>query len=359
MSSGPVVSVIVPVYNPGPYLRKCLDSVCGQTLRDVEILCVDDCSTDGSLALLEAYAAREPRITVIAHKKNRGCAAARNSAMDVARGTYIHFLDSDDWIDPGYLEELVHIAEEEHLPLLMNSNIIWEHEDGTSTQFDPGTYGETIGFSTTGYVEYGPNIGNFTYSSCCCLYRRDYLQKLGIRFPEGLDYTDNYFHMATFLPQEKIYITNGNAYHYVRHKDSICGRESQMMCKYDIFDVYHYIYAYYRENGFLDKCKLNFFTLSNHFPNFAHKEIAFEKLHRLFRLMEKDVQAHPEFYTEKEKNFFADVLRSPNYLYFEHLTSPHASKLRRHLAAARKTVVNSQKAAIVRRTLKEKLRVKN
>lgn len=336
MASAPLVSVIIPVYNSGPYLQHCLDSVCGQSLRDLEIICVDDGGTDECPAILRACAARDSRITVLSHQSNRGCAAARNTGMDAARGRFIHFMDSDDWIDAGYLEELVQTAGRENLPLVMNSNIVRENEDGSSEQFEPGCYGETIGFATTGYVDCHANIGNFTYSNCCCLYRRDYLEKLAVRFPEGLDYTDNFFHIATFLPQKRIYITNTNSYHYVRHADSICGRDSQIMYKYDIFDVYKFIYDYYKKNNFIDICKLNFFELSRYFQRFADKEIAFEKLSRLFQLVRGDIQRHRCLYSDAELDFFSDVLRSPGYLFYEYILYGNASRLHAYLAGIRK-----------------------
>ena len=349
MVSVPLVSVIIPVYNSGLYLQQCLNSVCGQTLGDLEIICVDDGSTDECPAILRAWAARDPRITVLSHQSNRGCAAARNTGMDAARGRFIHFMDSDDWIDVGYLEELVQTAGRENLPLVMNSNIVLEKEDGSSEQFEPGCYGETIGFSTTGYVDCHANIGNFTYSNCCCLYRRDYLEKLAVRFPEGLDYTDNFFHIATFLPQKRIYITNTNSYHYVRHADSICGKDSRITYKYDIIDVYKFIYEYYKKNNFTDSCKLNFFELSRHFPRFADKKIAFEKLSSLFRLMKGDIKRHRCYYSDTELDFFFDVLRSPGYLFYEYILYGNASRLHAYLVGIRKRMVKVLILAALRR----------
>lgn len=327
MAAAPLVSVIIPVYNPGPYLEKCLESVCGQTLQDLEIICVDDRSTDDSPEVLQAWAARDPRITVLTHTKNRGCAATRNTGMDAAHGVYIHFLDSDDWIDPGYLEELATIAEREALPLVMNSQIILEFPDDNQVRFEPGSFGDSIGFDTTGYVDYPSNVGNFTYSNCCCLYRRDYLQELAVHFPEGLDYTDNYFHIATFSPQERVYLTNSNAYHYVMRADSICAKDAQLTDKYDVFYVYKHIYDFYVNNDFIETRKFNFYELIRHLPKFLDKEPAFRYLYRLFFLMRNAVQSHQHFYNDQEKKFFNDVLRAKRYLYYEYILTPQTSQL--------------------------------
>lgn len=104
-----IVSVVMPVYNGEGYLRECLDSICGQTLRDIEIICVDDGSSDGSLAILDEYAAKDSRIKVIA-QPNSGAAVARNKGIDIASGEYLSILDSDDRFEPKMLEKMVERA---------------------------------------------------------------------------------------------------------------------------------------------------------------------------------------------------------------------------------------------------------
>ena len=100
-----LISVIVPVYNVRPYLKRCIDSIIAQTYSNLEILLVDDGSTDGSGELCDAYARQDARVQVI-HKKNAGQAAARNDAIDIARGSYLGFVDSDDFIDCRMFEIL-------------------------------------------------------------------------------------------------------------------------------------------------------------------------------------------------------------------------------------------------------------
>ena len=99
----PEVSVIIPVHNTEALLDRTLGSLLRQTLRDIEILCVDDGSTDGSLGVLQAWAQKDPRIRVIAFPQNRGVAAARNAGFAESRGDYVYYLDSDDWIDDDHL----------------------------------------------------------------------------------------------------------------------------------------------------------------------------------------------------------------------------------------------------------------
>ena len=102
----PKVSVIVPVYNAEKYLSECVDSILAQTLRDIEVLLVDDGSTDGSPALCDHYAKKDSRVHVI-HKPNGRAASARNAGLKIAQGEYIAFVDSDDWIEPDMYEKML------------------------------------------------------------------------------------------------------------------------------------------------------------------------------------------------------------------------------------------------------------
>ena len=99
------VSVIVPVYNVEKYLRQCLDSIINQTLKEIEILCINDGSTDSSPEILKEYEEKDSRIKII-NKKNAGLSAARNQGLELAKGEYVSFIDSDDWINETFCEAL-------------------------------------------------------------------------------------------------------------------------------------------------------------------------------------------------------------------------------------------------------------
>lgn len=105
------VSVLVAVYNAEPYLSQCLDSLLGQTLRDIQVICVDDCSSDRSPDILQTYASKDNRVEVIRLRENRGQAHARNVGLTVARGQYVTFLDSDDWFSADALACAVEVFE--------------------------------------------------------------------------------------------------------------------------------------------------------------------------------------------------------------------------------------------------------
>ena len=102
----PKVTVIIPVYNVEKYLRECLDSVINQTLQDIEIICINDCTPDNSPAILEEYAQKDSRIKIIKNEKNLGLGETRNVALPLAKSPYVFFVDSDDWIELNGLEIL-------------------------------------------------------------------------------------------------------------------------------------------------------------------------------------------------------------------------------------------------------------
>ena len=108
----PKVSVIIPVYNTEKYLRKCLDSVCNQTLSDIEIICINDRSLDSSFEILKEFAQQDDRIKLLDFKENKGAAAARNAGLAEVQGEYVGFVDSDDFIDFDFYEKLYTKAKE-------------------------------------------------------------------------------------------------------------------------------------------------------------------------------------------------------------------------------------------------------
>ena len=115
----PKVSVIIPVYNTEPYLRECLDSVINQTLRDIEIICVDDGSTDGSLAILREYQEKDSRVSVYM-QPNLNAGAARNHGLRYAKGEYLSFLDSDDFFERNMLETAYEYAKRQNAEICIH-----------------------------------------------------------------------------------------------------------------------------------------------------------------------------------------------------------------------------------------------
>lgn len=123
------VSVIIPVWNPGEGISRCVASLRGQTLADIEMIFVDDCGTDGAMDVVRAAAAEDPRIRIVTNAENVGPGISRNAAIDVARGEYLSFVDADDYVDDGFLEMLYKKGKAEDLDIVKGS-IVYERGDG-------------------------------------------------------------------------------------------------------------------------------------------------------------------------------------------------------------------------------------
>jgi len=214
-SSMAKVSVIIPVYNVQKYLAKCLDSVINQTLKDIEIICVNDGSTDNSLEILKAYAEKDSRIKIIS-QENRGLSAARNAGTAAASGEYIGFVDSDDWISLDYYEKLYNMAQK------------------TDSDIAVGEIKKVKSFITK-------NITNFTKSMTAekfedklllCdipdksfvfnkIYKLSKIREHNIKFKEGVTYEDIIYSPQVIKNLNKLVTVPGTFYYYLKRKGSI------------------------------------------------------------------------------------------------------------------------------------------
>lgn len=157
----PKISVIIPVYNTEKYLAECLDSVLGQTFQDIEVLCVNDGSTDNAAAVLAEYAAKDNRIKVLT-QENQGLSAARNTALEVAEGEWITFLDSDDALPPNTLMLLYTIAQKSGCKIVASRNRLsmTQYKAGAVSSMAPLNYHTWHGLKD--FVE-----DNKIFSSAC------------------------------------------------------------------------------------------------------------------------------------------------------------------------------------------------
>ena len=175
------LSIIVPVYNVVQFLPRCVASLIGQTLEDCEIILVDDGATDGSGELAESYAREHPDKVKCLHIDNGGQGRARNFGIAVARGDYLGFVDSDDWVDPAMYEKLLRRAAETDADVVV-CDFLAKHEDGRE-EYLPARFQEHR-LSAAG-------------SSCNKVFRRSAVGEL--RFPVGLWYEDFYFSAVMLL----------------------------------------------------------------------------------------------------------------------------------------------------------------
>lgn len=205
-----MISIIVPVYNVEKYVRKCLDSVVGQTYEDLEILIVDDGSIDGSGAICDEYATLDERIKVF-HTGNRGLSAARNLGLDNAHGEWIGFVDSDDWIEPDMYEFLLKRAKETGVDIV---------ECGVSRDYPR----KSIKCRANNSILSGKDaeialIKDYIRTSVWNKIYRNFLFD-NIRFPEGRDFED-ILTTHKILSNRTITGVEGLSYHYTQRNSSI------------------------------------------------------------------------------------------------------------------------------------------
>lgn len=211
------VSVVIPVYNGERYLEQCISSVLSQTLYDIEIICVDDGSTDKSGLILDVYAQRDNRIKVI-HKENGGSVSARNAGVDVASGKYIGFVDSDDWIEPEMYEKLYWFAETYHVDLVtsgyyLEGNYTTIHYDGVDEGlYDEGNYDELLNHVI---YQLDKKEAGIRGSLWCKLFLRENYVDLKEKIPEQLTMSEDKMCVLRYmLDNTSAYIVKNAYYHY-------------------------------------------------------------------------------------------------------------------------------------------------
>lgn len=233
----PSVSVIMPIYNTAPYLREALDSICHQTLQSLQLILVDDGSTDESPRIMAEYAARDPRIVCLT-QPNRGQGAARNHGLQHATGTYIYFMDSDDILEKECLATCLDLCEKEKLDyvhfdarlLMEQPQDSWGLDYQRSTQID-----STHTWQSPALLEHTLRNGSFRASVCLFLIRHALLQDAGIRFPEGIIHEDNLFVLLLMLHARTVRY-QPSAYFVRRVRGS-----STMTCRFSMRNVEGYL----------------------------------------------------------------------------------------------------------------------
>ena len=221
----PKISIIVPVCNVEKYLSKCLDSIVNQTLKEIEIICIDDGSTDDSGAILDSYSQKDSRIKVI-HKKNSGYGNSMNVGMDCAEGEYIGIVESDDCILPEMYEELYRAGKESNLDFVKSDAVFWWERIGYSynVHYDYlNEYYDKVLIGNDRHVFY-----KFLMNIWTGIYKSDFLKKNNIRFNEtpGASYQDNGFWFQTMTFAERA-MWIGKSYYMYRQDNPMASIKSE------------------------------------------------------------------------------------------------------------------------------------
>lgn len=247
-----LISVIVPVYNVMKYLNQCLESITGQTYTDLEIILVDDGSTDESGNLCDDWASRDERIVVI-HKQNGGLSSARNRGLQEAHGKYISCVDSDDYIDLSMYETLIDIIESQNADVVACQFVYFN---------DKGVFGDVA--TDKLYTYTGRELCNILtfpnekypraiYTACTFLYKNEDRNKL--YFEEGIYYEDVMYTINNLWNKKKTIFCDKNMYFYRMREDSITGVSLTNKHVDDWIHCGQQRLDFYRQNGNSDEIK--------------------------------------------------------------------------------------------------------
>ena len=321
------VSIVIPVYNVEMYLEECLDSVVNQTLKDIEIICVNDGSTDSSPEILEKYAAKDKRVKVIS-KANSGYGHTMNVGIDAATGEYIGIVEPDDYIKEDMYETLYKIAAEKNLDLI-KADFCRFKGDGQDRKFvyvnlskDAGYYNKVL--KPADNIE----IFRFVMNTWSGIYNREFLNKYNIRHNEtpGASFQDNGFWFQTFTQAERIGFIEKPLYYLRRDNpnSSVNSREKV----YCICDEMNFI------RSFMDRKPEIYYNFKDIFWESCFRKYIFNlkriaSLYKLefIRYMHDEFISHIEeidlsLFNEKQMRYFSSILQDPDTFYYDYVKIP-------------------------------------
>lgn len=234
----PKVSVIVPVYNVEKYIEKCLNTLVNQTLEDIEIIIVNDGSKDKSEDIIKDFMKKYPKKIVYLTKENGGLSDARNFGIPHAKGEYVAFLDSDDYVELYTYKEMYEIAQKENSDMV-ECDFIWEYPD--KKRID-------IGDLYDGKHEMAERVRVVAWNK---LIRREILEKTKIEFPKGYRYEDLEFTYKLIPYLNKVSFLKKPCIHYIQRYNSISNTQNERTK--EIFDILDNVIDYYKENGIYEE----------------------------------------------------------------------------------------------------------
>lgn len=234
------VSIIVPAYNVDKYIEKCLNTLVNQTLKEIEIIVVNDGSTDRTKQEIQKFVEKYPEKIIYLEKENGGLSDARNYGMPYAKGEYIGCIDSDDYIEENMYEEMYKKAKEENSDMV-ECDFIWEYPD--KQRIDVGKI-------------YNNKKEAMIYARVVAwnkIIRREIIEKQQIQYPKGLRYEDVEFFYKILPSLEKISFAKKPFIHYIQRENSIANTQNERVK--EIFDIWNNVLEYYKNNNIYDEYK--------------------------------------------------------------------------------------------------------
>lgn len=268
----PLISVIVPIYNVAPYLKECLDSLLSQTHTHLEIIMVNDGSTDESESIAREYLS-DPRFSLIC-KENGGLSSARNFGMSKASGDFIGFIDSDDYVDKSYFECMLEAISSQAVDFVCNDNIVYFSSSKMGEPRQKESLKVCVPDSSN--ICFGGAVWRFLFSA-------QFLKTCGVQFLEGKIYEDEAFLFMIAPLSSKFVRFVGKPYYYRRREDSIMARHKHFR-SYDLLDVFEEIFLFWKARGLLERFNPPYYFLYHSALGYENEK---EYLYRAVRLARK------------------------------------------------------------------------
>lgn len=308
--SAPLVTIIVAGFNVEKYLAKCLDSLLKQTLSNIEIVVIDDASSDGTKAIIQKYAKKDSRIIPIYNSEHLGVSAARNQGIDKSHAEYLMVCDADDFYEPEMCEKLYQALEKTGADAgACEDNIIY-HAHIEMKPSDDFYYG----LKFVGLNDVSDNlIRNTDLSVHNKIFRKSIIDKYNLRYPESLFYEDAYFCVAYFCVSQTVYYINERLYNYVRHQNSTMSNTWSSDKNKDLAIDHLYIafrlYDFLEEHHLLRKYNELFWQLFYIFEYFAidHSKTKARK-QQVRAAAQEFIATHPESFAHAEIGSRDDIV---------------------------------------------------
>ncbi|MCL2687123.1 MAG: glycosyltransferase [Methanobrevibacter sp.] len=318
------VSVIIPVHNSEKYLEECLNSVINQTLKDIEIICINDNSNDNSLAILEKYAEEDDRITIINNEENIGGGLSRNKGLKVAKGEYIYFIDSDDWVEKNTLEYTYNEAKKKNLDLVFFLAMNYDNE--TKEFYEIGYYNysrldESFFNRVFHPSEVKKIIFHMPVSPPLKLYKKELLDNINAKFPKERVMHDNPFFYNVFLNAQRVEVINKYFYYRRRHGDSLMNMRG--VCFSHIIPISNLIVDVFKKNKVFFEYKkpvlnrkvyiirIDYNRMDEKYQKQFYKEIVKE-----FNKISENSKENEDYISnlnERNLTFYLNILKSKSY----------------------------------------------
>ena len=315
------ISVILSAYNEERYIRKAIESVLGQSLKDLELIVINDGSTDDTLNVIMSF--DDERIILIDNGENIGPGASRNMGIEMARGEYISFLDGDDWFTPEALEESYVEAKSRDTDITMFQMLNYDDETGRIYEndwFNLNTFDEFFDGRAFSPEECSDFLFDLSVSGSQKIYRNEFLKESGVRFPEGIYFEDMPFFFEIFLKAERISIIRKHFYYRRKHSKSIT---HVVDCTYlDTVPAGQEMMRRFIENGRYEDYKFDLIAYKINGPRIALGEIVDKCKRPLYDLIHADyLEIRDSVYYDDFLNelgpvklkFFLDVIESDSY----------------------------------------------